>query len=77
MTEAVKIQLQEIFRLALEIEGCQLSLNPSAYLVHAYRFKGNSGNYDINVQGYWANWCDSDHKESLENCIKNLKKIIG
>jgi len=77
MTETVKLQLQEIFRLALEIEGCQVSLTPSAQNIHIYRFKGRIGEYDVDVSGYWGDWIDNKHSLSLENCIKNLKEIIG
>ena len=77
MTETVKDQLQEIFRLVLEIDECQVSITPTATNIHVFRFKGNSGKYDVNVNGYWADWISPDHKESLENCIKNLKEIVG
>lgn len=77
MTETVKLQLKEIFSLVLQIEGCQVSLTPSAGNVHVFRFPYRGSGYDVNVTGYWGDWISPKHEESLENCIKNLKKIIG
>lgn len=77
MTETVKLQLKEIFSLVLQIECCQVSLTPSCDYVHVFRFPPKGSDYDIDVDGYWSDWCLPEHEKSLENCIKNLKKIIG
>ena len=73
-------KLLVFFNLALQIGNVFCDYNPEAQQIHVYNFNPDSngeGVYDVNIMGYYGDWCPDEHPESIMSAIDKAKEYLN
>jgi len=72
-------KLKTVFDLSLKIEGANLDHSHSSKSIHVYKFPDNTNptpSYEFQYRGWYGDWLEHDHPESLDSLIKKLTDHI-